>query len=250
MRQIVSFSGGKDSTAMLLMMLARGEQVDAAVYFDTGWEFPQMANHIKRVEAMIAPVPVIRLHPRRPFIWSMLHREVRPRGGGPVRFKGWGWPSPLRRWCTREKADQIDRYRRSLGGEVIQAIGFAADEARRSDSANMVRRAATVRFPLVEWDVAEADALAYCKARGFTWDGLYDIFPRVSCFCCPLQSLSELRKLRKHFPGLWGQMLLWERQMNGRAWEDRRFHNARTVHDLEARFAEEDRQLTLPGVAA
>lgn len=232
---------------MLFGMLERGERVDAVVYFDAGeWEFPQMADHIARVELMIAPVPLVRLHPRKPFTWYMLHKEVRPRGGGDVRFVGWGWPSPLRRWCTREKADQIDKYRRSLGADVVQAIGFAADEARRADSANMIKQAAVVRFPLIEWDVVEAEALAYCRALGFDWGGLYDVFPRVSCFCCPLQSLGELKKLRQHFPDLWAKMLLWESQMNGRAWDDRRFHNSRTVHDLEAKFAEDDRQVHLP----
>ena len=49
MKHIVSFSGGKDSTAMLLMMLERGWPVDDIVYFDCGdWEFPQMHKHINR----------------------------------------------------------------------------------------------------------------------------------------------------------------------------------------------------------
>jgi len=232
---------------MLFGMLERGEPIEAVVYLDAGeWEFPQMAAHIAKVEARIAPIPLVRLHPRKPFTWYMLHKEVRPRGGGDVRFVGWGWPSPLRRWCTREKTGQIDKFSRSIGTDVVQAIGFAADEARRTDSANMVKRADKVRFPLIEWDMTEADALAYCRSLGFDWGGLYEVFPRVSCFCCPLQSLGELRKLRRHFPDLWARMLTWESQMNGRAWDDRRFHHSRTVHDLEAKFAEEDRQIALP----
>lgn len=43
---IVSLSGGKDSTAMLLMMLERGEDIHSVVFFDTGWEFPEMHEHI------------------------------------------------------------------------------------------------------------------------------------------------------------------------------------------------------------
>ena len=123
---------------MLFGMLERGEPIEAVVYLDAGeWEFPQMAAHIAKVEARIAPIPLVRLHPRKPFTWYMLHKEVRPRGGGDVRFVGWGWPSPLRRWCTREKTGQIDKFSRSIGTDVVQAIGFAADEARRTDSANM-----------------------------------------------------------------------------------------------------------------
>ena len=62
MKQVVSLSGGKDSTAMLLMMLERGEQVDEAMFFDTGWEFPDMYAHIDKL-AKDTGVKVTRLHP-------------------------------------------------------------------------------------------------------------------------------------------------------------------------------------------
>ena len=47
---VVSLSGGKDSTAMLLMLLERGEDVADIVFYDTGWEFPQMYEHLVRLE--------------------------------------------------------------------------------------------------------------------------------------------------------------------------------------------------------
>lgn len=47
---IVSLSGGKDSTAMLLMMIERGIPIHSIVFFDTGWEFPQMHEHIDLLE--------------------------------------------------------------------------------------------------------------------------------------------------------------------------------------------------------
>ena len=50
---IVSFSGGKDSTAMLLMMLEKGIPIDDIVFCDTGMEFPEMYNHISKVEKYI-----------------------------------------------------------------------------------------------------------------------------------------------------------------------------------------------------
>ena len=39
---IVSFSGGKDSTAMLLHMMELGMQIDIVLYCDTWMEFPAM----------------------------------------------------------------------------------------------------------------------------------------------------------------------------------------------------------------
>lgn len=53
MKNIVQFSGGKDSTAMLLMMLEKGMPVDEIIFCDTGMEFPEVYQHIKQVEKYI-----------------------------------------------------------------------------------------------------------------------------------------------------------------------------------------------------
>ena len=50
---IVNFSGGKDSTAMLLMMLEKDIKVDKIVCIDTTKEFPQMYEHISKVQDII-----------------------------------------------------------------------------------------------------------------------------------------------------------------------------------------------------
>ena len=50
MKHVIQFSGGKDSTAMLLMMLEQGMTVDEIIFCDTGMEFPQMYAHIDKVE--------------------------------------------------------------------------------------------------------------------------------------------------------------------------------------------------------
>ena len=41
-KYIVNLSGGKDSTAMLLMLLEKGCPVDYILFADTGKDFPQM----------------------------------------------------------------------------------------------------------------------------------------------------------------------------------------------------------------
>jgi 3'-phosphoadenosine 5'-phosphosulfate sulfotransferase (PAPS reductase)/FAD synthetase len=52
-RQFFSFSGGKDSTAMLIKAIELNEPIEDIVMFDTGWEFPEMHEHIKKVESYI-----------------------------------------------------------------------------------------------------------------------------------------------------------------------------------------------------
>lgn len=74
----------------------------------------------------------------------------------------------------------------------------------------------------------------YCYDNGFNWDGLYKLFKRVSCWCCPLQSLKELRSLRTHFPELWNELL----DMDSRTW--RKFRPDYSVKQLEIRFQLEE----------
>ena len=92
--------------------------------------------------------------------------------------------------------------------------------------------------PLVEWGWDEKTCLQYCYQKGYDWEGLYQLFHRVSCWCCPLQSLSELRKLRIHFPDLWAEL----KDMDERTW--RTFRADYSVKELEIRFDFEEERIS------
>lgn len=214
---IVSLSGGKDSTAMLLMMLERKEPIHSIVFCDTGWEFRGILAHIEKLERNVGR-KIIKVNPQKPFEYWMFERQLKDR-------KGYGWPSPIRRWCTREKFNAINSYVKTVPSSIL-CIGYAADESDRQ-SKEIIKRRKYLRFPLIEWGITEEEALNYCLYKGYDWDGLYDIFRRVSCFCCPLQRVSELRKLRKHFPNLWKRML----DMDSRIEKNGGFKEYKTIHD-------------------
>ena len=110
----------------------------------------------------------------------------------------------------------------------------ASERAEMPIAADEPKRVREFNYPLVDWGMTEADCLAYCKERGFDWDGLYDIFHRVSCWLCPLQSFEELRKLRRHFPDLW-EKLRW---LDKQTW--RTYLKNYSAEQLEVRFSFED----------
>lgn len=222
-KYVVSLSGGKDSTAMLLRLLEEQKPIDLILFCDTGLEFPQMYEHIEKLEIYIGR-PIIRLKSQYSFEYLFYQYHPKRRNPELEKYDGMSWAGPRNRWCTAMlKTRVVDKYLKQLQEryEVIEYVGIAADEQNRIHDKV---------YPLVEWGMTEKDCLVYCYEKGFDWGGLYQIFKRVSCWCCPLQSLDELRKLRKHFPDLWRQL----EYMDEHTW--RTFKCGYSVRQLNIRF--------------
>lgn len=234
LKHIVSFSGGKDSTAMLLLMIEKGWQIDEIIFCDTGMEFPAMYKHIERVKNYIGrEIKVVKSE--KSFEYYMFdHVRVK---GSRIGKKGYGWPDFRNRWCTsRLKIEPFINFLKRYD-KVTEYHGIALDEIHRTEN----NKGRNIRYPLIELQMTEKDALNYCYSKGFNWDGLYKKFHRVSCWCCPLQSISELRQLYTYFPELWKKL----KKMDERAWNQ--FRSDYSVSRLEKRFYFESRQLTLFG---
>lgn len=70
---IVNFSGGKDSTDCLIQLLERGETIHSVIYFDTGWDFPQMEEHIQKVEEFTG-IKILKLTHKETFNYILYER--------------------------------------------------------------------------------------------------------------------------------------------------------------------------------
>jgi 3'-phosphoadenosine 5'-phosphosulfate sulfotransferase (PAPS reductase)/FAD synthetase len=135
----------------------------------------------------------------------------------------------------------MDGYVKSLRERytIIRYIGLAADEDYRLERGN--NQDPNHRHPLREWGWDEARALEYCYSHGYDWEGLYEAMrneqtgrSRVSCWCCPLQSYDELRKLRSYFPDLWQRL----QDLDAKQWQT--FAHGYSVADFDRRFQLED----------
>lgn len=227
MKHIVSFSGGKDSTAMLLRMLEENMPIDKIIFVDTGKDFPDMLEYIRQVQNYIAhnyEKEIITLMPRNSFDYYMFeHEKTRGKNKGK---KGYGWATMLCRWCTSNlKTQTINNYLKQYEKEgYIEYIGIAYDEQKRIKDKS---------YPLVDWKMTEKDCLKFCYDRGFTWNGLYEHFDRLSCWCCPLKNLKELKILYKYYPNLWKQL----KDMDKRSYNQ--FRADYSIEQLEEKFKKE-----------
>jgi 3'-phosphoadenosine 5'-phosphosulfate sulfotransferase (PAPS reductase)/FAD synthetase len=243
---VASFSGGKDSTAMVLHMIERGDHLDEVIFCDTTMEWPAMLRHVEKVKQVIeaAGIKFTELRSEHDFEYYLSEIDVPNRKPDTKYYglPGYGWPSFKIRWCTKHlKIELMDGYVKSLRERytVIRYIGIAADEDYRLERGN--NQDPSHRHPLREWGWDEEKALQYCYAHGYDWEGLYELLrnektgrSRVSCWCCPLQSYDELRKLRSHFPDLWQRL----QELDAKQWQT--FAHGYSVADFDRRFQLED----------
>ena len=229
MKHIVQLSGGKDSTCMLLMMLEKGMPVDEIIFCDTGMEFPELYQHLEAVEAYIGR-KITRLTAPHSFEYCLADKPTNPKKKT-NRGRGYGWPRMFSRWCTGYfKIKNVAAYLK-YAGEYTLYIGIAADEPKRHQNIP-----ANVQHPLYDWGITEKQALEYCYSKGFDFGGLYQKFNRLGCWCCPLQRISDLRKVRRYYPELWAEILRMDKKA------PYSFLERYTAEQLERRFALEDMQ--------
>ena len=186
MKHIVSFSGGKDSTASVHVALERGIQIDLILCFECEWDMPRLKEHCSLVEQKTG-IPIVYVRYYRHFN-EMLAR--------------WGWPKSAGGWCTACKHRTCLKYIRHIKGDKTELVGFATDEEHRTQSKWMLDRKWPVRFPLIEAGMTSADALEYCYDLGYTWGGHYKTFKRWGCFCCPKGGKAKREKVRQNRPEL------------------------------------------------
>ena len=182
----ISLSGGKDSSALLLLMIEKEMPIDCVLYADTTMEFPEMEAHIAKLDEHLyreRGIHITTLRHPHGFEWLMFDvpqqqkRAIERRIANGQPLNGYGWPGIKSRWCTGQlKTHLLDKAVDQLKKErnALHHIGIAADEAHRckDDPQN--------RYPLVEWKITEAQALQICYSRGFDFGGLYEIYRRRS----------------------------------------------------------------------
>lgn len=229
MKHILSFSGGKDSTFLLLELIRRKYPLDEVVFFDTGWEFRVMYEHIEKCKKICEEhgIKFVTLHPEKPFDYWMFDHVAKD---GNI---GFSWCGGLCRWGTRLKIRALHKYFKESGGG-IQYIGIAADEKERLEK----ERAEYKCFPLAEWGITEAECLQGCYDAGFDWGGMYEHLDRLSCKFCKNKNLKELRNIRRHYPEEWEELKSYQLRTN-RPYKG----EGKSVFDLEIRFAFEDERI-------
>lgn len=241
MKYIASVSWGKDSLAMLLILIENNYHLDEVVFYDTGMEFQAIYDTRDKVLPLLAEkgIKYTELKPERPFLYDMLERPKIKRTGEKV--CGDGWCGGACRWGTFAKQRALNKY----CGNNITYIGLAADEENRLNNLEPHKKS-----PIARAGLKEVNCLEYCYSRGFYWEEngvrLYDILDRVSCWCCANKNRKELKNIYKHLPEYWERLKVLQNQIQQpmKKFGNKKYGNYGNVFDMEKVFEKEIRSDT------
>ena len=249
MKYIASWSGGKDSTASIILAHEYGEPLDLIIFsevmFDNeiSGELPEHIDFIKN-----KAIPVFEgwgyetkvLHSDKTYLDCFFQVAKRSRVQERV-GKRWGFPMMGK--CAINKPCKtltIKNFLKSRGEEFKQYIGIAVDEPERLERVTKEENQISL---LSQYGYTEEMALDLCKKYGLL-SPIYEFTNRGGCWFCPNMRYSQLKHLRTYHSDLWNKLLELENEPDliGNMWNT--LTHTR-IHDWEERFYWEERQMSI-----
>ncbi|MDO7481567.1 phosphoadenosine phosphosulfate reductase family protein [Acinetobacter baumannii] len=236
---IVSVSGGKDSTATLLLAMAWGVENLQAVFADTGHEHPatyEYVDYLERIlEIQIQRVKAdfsFEIARKREYVSTVWREEgvsesvienalavLKPTGNPFLDLSLWKsrFPSTRRRFCTSElKVKPIQQLFYPIledGHMILSWQGVRADESLERKflpECNEVIEGLYNYRPILKWsakDVFQAHADMGIDPNPLYKQGM----GRVGCMPCINCNKDELKEIAKRFPEEIERVAEWER---------------------------------------
>jgi 3'-phosphoadenosine 5'-phosphosulfate sulfotransferase (PAPS reductase)/FAD synthetase/3'-phosphoadenosine 5'-phosphosulfate sulfotransferase len=183
---IVPWSGGKDSTAALLVALAAyGRDGVVAVHVDTGIDFPENREYVEEYASKLGV--------------NLVVEEAGVDKG--LLEEGMPLPNPDDRWCTGRKLDALRRgFEKAARGKTVIITGDRDAESERRYRRPPVRpdqaTGLPVLSPLKLWGGAHTQL--YILSKGLRLNTLYEAgFYRIGCYICYSLRSWEINVMKK-----------------------------------------------------
>ena len=246
MKYIASWSGGKDSTASIILAHEHNEPLDLIIFsevmFDenTSGELPEHIDFIKnkaipKFEEWGYEVKI--LHSKKTYLDCFHHIATKGKRIG--RKLGF----PMAGKCLINRDCEIPQIRDFLNGyakDFTQYIGIAIDEPVRME--RIVNSGNKVSL-LEKYGYTEKMGFELCKKYDLL-SPIYRFTNRGGCWFCPNMRREELKHLRTNHRDLWDKLLKLENEPNliGNKWN---MLTNTSIHDWEERFFWEEQQMTI-----
>lgn len=213
MKRFIMWSGGKDSTASIILCHEKGIQVDGVVMSEVMFDHTRNISgenpkHIKWVYETAIPTIEQRLGYKvyvlrdKSDYMQEFHARVSKSLKHPERNgKKRGWF--IGGMCIgngRLKMRPLRNFIAAQGKDIEQIVGIAADEPKRLQRLKKGKRSV-----LAEYGIVEQDTYEICEKYGLL-SPTYADKTRGGCWFCPNQGAREFATLKREYPELWEEL--------------------------------------------
>ena len=222
LKYIASWSGGKDSTAGIILAHLNNEPLDTIVFAEVMYDknrgiSGENSEHIHFIKHVAKPLfeswgyEVLILHSDIDYLDSF-HYVIR----NPIKYperKGMKRGFPFSGTCTIKrdcKINPIKEYYRTLKNNYTEYVGIAIDEKSRLISMKKDKRKVSL---LEKYGYAEKDAFQLCEEYGLL-SPAYELSHRGGCWFCPNAKLCEHADIRNKNRELWDEFCSLEHAYN------------------------------------
>ncbi len=223
---VVSISGGKDSSALLWWAIEnfpKEKLVAVHSIIDIDWDetLPMVRKQCEFFGIELVTVQAIDKHGNtKGFLDQLTSPRVNRKSGEVGQYK---FPDMGNRWCTSIlKTGPIDKYCRSLTGNVLCLIGERREEssnrakleAVRPDVKNSKKGRTVVKYsPIL--DLTEKQVWELMKSENIPVHPCYDLgVKRASCAICIFSSKEDIAIAAKHAPHIVKKYIEAERKID------------------------------------
>lgn len=245
MKYIASWSGGKDSTASIILAHEHNEPLDLIIFSEVMFDeniSGELPEHIDFIKNKCIPLfkswgyKVKILHSDKTYLDCFYHViKKSEKNKGKIN----GFPMPgMCKINDRCKTKPIDFYLKNWGLECKKYVGIASDEKKR-----LARIGENQISLLDKYGFTENMALELCEKYGLL-SPIYEFTSRGGCWFCPNARYAELKHLRTNHRNLWNKLLELENEPNLIVDKWNTLTNT-SIHDWEERIFWEEQQMTI-----
>ena len=249
MERYLMWSGGKDSTASLILCYENGIHLDGIIFSEVMFDHSRNISAenpkfikwvydvaIPKIKEMGYDVIVARSDKDYLYYFHKLYEKSK-KGRNGLKY---GFPVSGGCWVnSRLKFSGVKKWetQQKKIGEFEEIVGIAYDEPKRYEKAlNRGQRSV-----LHEFGIVEKDTFAICEKYGLL-NPIYADRPRGGCWFCPNASIKEFSALRREHPQLWQELVNLSKTENLACYG---FKFGKTVQQVEAEIDQYEQNLSI-----
>lgn len=251
MHYSLSWSGGKDSTASIILAHEHNEPIDEIVFCEVMFDIKngisgENPRHIKFVKEVARPVfeswgyKVVILRADRDYL-DFFHRVIeKPKKHIEHKGKKFGFPTYGMCGVKRDlKMKPIELHYKEIQEQVTHYIGICADEIKRLESLHKNSNQISL---LEKYNYTEEMAKRKCEEYGLL-SPCYELSKRGGCWFCPNAKFKEHREIKRLYPGAWKKFVELENEDNIANCKYNPF--GKSLHQIDEQIEWDSRQMTI-----